>query len=54
VKIFNIKTGEVLRVEATDAELTEIVVELLKGKYTEVKPVGNEDFVNSCRMSLNV
>jgi hypothetical protein len=43
----------VLRVEATDAELTEIV-ELLKGKYTEVKPVGNEDFVNSCRTSLNV
>jgi hypothetical protein len=43
----------VLRVEATDAELTEIGG-TVEGKYTEVKPVGNEDFVNSCRMSLNV
>jgi hypothetical protein len=54
VKIFNIKTGELLRVNATDDELTEIIVEILKGKYTETKPVCDTDFVNSCRMSLKL
>lgn len=54
VKIFNIKTGELLRVNATDDELTEIIVEILKGKYTETKSVCDTDFVNSCRMSLNL
>jgi hypothetical protein len=54
VKIFNIKTGELLRVEATDDELTEIMVELLKGKYQEREVINDTEFVDKCRMSLNV
>ena len=49
VKIFNIKTGQVLRLEASHEELTTIVVALLKGKY-ERQPASSEtDFISSCR-----
>ena len=37
VKLFNIKTGEILELCATNDELTTIVVELLRGKYE--KPI---------------
>lgn len=37
VKIFNIKTGEILELCATNDDLTTIVVELLRGKYE--KPI---------------
>ncbi len=49
VKIFNIKTGQVFRLEASHEDLTTIVVALLKGKY-ERQPASSEtDFIASCR-----
>ena len=49
VKIFNIKTGQVLRLEASHKDLTTIVVALLKGKY-ERQPASSEtDFIASCQ-----
>jgi len=49
VKIFNIKTGQVLRLEATHEQLTEIVVALLKGKYEKQPPSSEGDFISECR-----
>lgn len=49
VKIFNIKTGQVLRLEASHKDLTTIMVALLKGKY-ERQPASSEtDFIASCQ-----
>jgi hypothetical protein len=49
VKIFNIKTGQVFRLEASHKDLTTIMVALLKGKY-ERQPASSEtDFISSCR-----
>lgn len=48
VRIFNIKTGEILRLNATFDELTMIVVELLRGKYESQKPKTNEEFLQDC------
>jgi hypothetical protein len=49
VKIFNIKTGQVLRLEATHEQLTTIVVALLKGKYERQPPSSEMDFIASCQ-----
>ena len=48
IRILNIKTGEQLRLEATFDELTQIVVALLKSKYS--KPVVKSDleFTEDC------
>jgi hypothetical protein len=43
VRVFNIKTGEILRLNATFDELTIIVVELLRGKYERTNPKSNEE-----------
>ena len=48
VRIFNIKTGEILRLNATFEELTIIVVELLRGKYAKTTPKTNEEFLSDC------
>ena len=48
VRIFNIKTGEILRLNATFEELTMIVVELLRGKYESHRPKTNEEFLLDC------
>jgi hypothetical protein len=50
VRIFNIKTGEVLRLNATFEELTVIVVEILRGnsKIEKSSPITNEDFFREC------
>ena len=48
VKIFNIKTGQILRLEADNATLTEIVAKLLKGKYEESEPITDENFLEQC------
>jgi len=48
VRIFNIKTGEILRLNATFEELTIIVVELLRGKYENTAPKTNEEFLRDC------
>lgn len=48
VKIFNIKTGEILRLDATIDELTYIVVSILKGKYVENQPKTDDVFLHEC------
>lgn len=55
VRIFNIKTGEVLRLNATFEELTIIVVEILRGnsKIEKSAPITNEDFLRECEDYMN-
>lgn len=48
VRIFNIKTGEILRLNATFDELTIIVVEMLRGKLEKTTLKSNEDFLQEC------
>jgi hypothetical protein len=48
VKIFNIKTGEILRLEADKAMLDRIVILLLKGKYMKQMPPTTETFIEDC------
>lgn len=47
-RIVNIKTGEILRLNAAFEDLTTIVVELLRGKYESVAPKTNEEFFSDC------
>jgi len=53
VRVFNIKTGEVLRLNATFDTLTTIVVELLRGKYESHKPKTNEEFLQDCERFMD-
>jgi hypothetical protein len=48
-KLVNIKTGEILRLNASFDELTLIVVELLKGRYDNDLPKTDEEFLLSCK-----
>jgi hypothetical protein len=52
IRIFNVKTGEHLRLDATMDELTQIMVALLKGKYN--KPVAKTDleFTEDCNRAV--
>jgi hypothetical protein len=52
IRIFNVKTGENLRLDATMDELTQIMVALLKGKYN--KPVAKTDleFTEDCNRAV--
>jgi hypothetical protein len=52
IRIFNVKTGENLRLHATMDELTQIMVALLKGKYN--KPVAKSDleFTEDCNQAV--
>jgi hypothetical protein len=47
-KLFNIKSGEILKLDATMAQLTEIVVELLKSKYVKEDPKTDEELWAEC------
>ena len=47
-KLFNIKTGEMKRLNATIDELTYIVVELLKAKYKKSVQKTDDEFLNEC------
>ena len=47
-KIFNIKTGEILRLEATTDQLNIIMIKLLKGKYGEKEVKQDHDFIQDC------
>ena len=49
VKIFNIRTGQVMRLDAEKSVLDTIVVALLKGKYEETPPTTAEDFLTECK-----
>lgn len=48
-RIFNIKTGEILRLETTKDVLDKIVIALLKGKYQQYTPQLDSDFLRDCR-----
>lgn len=54
VRVFNIKTGEILRLNATFDELTIIVVELLRGKYERTNPKSNEQFLSECENFMDI
>lgn len=51
-KIFNIKTGDVLRLDATMEELNQIMSELLVGKYQEISPKTDDEFITECHNIL--
>ena len=51
-KIFNIKTGEILRLDATMEELHAIMIALLKGKYQEEEPKTDEEFIEECKSHI--
>lgn len=51
-KIFNIKTGEIMRLSATMEELNVIMIALLKGKYHEEPVKTDEEFIADCREYL--
>ena len=53
VRVFNIKTGEILRLNASFEELTTIVVELLRGKYETHKTKTNEEFLQDCEKYMD-
>jgi hypothetical protein len=46
-KLFNVRTGEILRLDATMEELTEIMVLLIKGKYETAVPLTEDEFIGS-------
>jgi hypothetical protein len=48
-RIFNIKTGDMYRLEATTSELTFIMISLLKGKYGEREVRIDNDFISDCK-----
>jgi len=52
VKIFNIKSGEILRLEAEKTVLDKIVVLLLKGKYRKQMAPTTETFIEDCSKIL--
>ena len=54
VKIFNIRTGQILRLDAQKSTLDKIVVSLLKGKYVKQEPISDDLFVRTCRKSIHV
>jgi len=49
-KILNVKTGEILRLSGSRADLDYIVVSILQGKYLEHEPISDEEFI---RLSQN-
>jgi len=53
VRVFNIKTGEILRLNSTFEELTIVVVELLRGKYECHRPKTNEEFLQDCERFMD-
>jgi len=52
-KIFNIKTGDVLRLDASMEDLNYIMTELLVGKYAELVPKTDDEFLADCHNILD-
>jgi hypothetical protein len=48
-KIFNIKTGEILRLSSSREDLDYIVISILQGKYLEHEPISDEEFIRMTR-----
>ena len=53
MKIFNIKSGEILELKASTEELTHVVVALLKGKYSRNVVKSDEEFIAECIRVFN-
>ena len=47
-RLFNIKTGELLKLEASIGDLNNIMSSLLRGRFTEVKNKNDQEFINDC------
>lgn len=47
-RLFNIKTGEIFRLDATTEEMGNVVIEILKGKYIETLPKSDDEFLEKC------
>jgi hypothetical protein len=47
-KIFNIRTGEIQKLDANREHLDFIVLSLLQGKYERAEKINDEDFINRC------
>jgi hypothetical protein len=52
IKILNIKTGEIIKIEATNDELNQIMLLLLKGKFQKPIIKTDEEFLNDCHEYL--
>ena len=52
VKIFNIRTGQIMRLDADKYMLDKVVVALLKGKYRKQEPLTDSEFIASCRQYI--
>lgn len=52
IKIFNIKTGEIIRLDATMEELSHIMLLLLKGKFQEPVKKTDEEFIHDCQQII--
>jgi len=51
-RIFNIKTGVILRLESDKTTLDRIILEILKGKYERYLPQGDNEFIESCVINI--
>ena len=48
-KIFNIKTGEILLLNADKSRLDDIMILLLRGKYEEIEKQPDTNFIENCK-----
>ena len=48
-KIFNIKTGEILRLEASPDDLNTIISALLKGRFQDPVKKSDDEFIHDCQ-----
>jgi len=53
-RIFNIRSGEIYRLEAETDELTQIMVELLRGKYGYTENADNSEFIEQCKSYAHI
>jgi hypothetical protein len=53
MKINNIKSGEILRLDASFEELTQIVVALLRGKYAQHVERTDDELVADCMQYIH-
>jgi len=53
VQVFNLRTGEKLRLDASYEELTQVVVSLLCGKYEEPVILDDDDFIEQCDIVIH-
>jgi hypothetical protein len=52
-RIFNIRTNELLSLNATLEDLNTIILALLKGKYNKQEKKSDEDFISDCHNTFN-